>query len=306
MKAVSKTCLFLIFTFVISYTLAAAYYVVRGGNAITDQIGFPIMGALYMFIPFICVIIVKKIHKERLFSDLLISFKINKWFFVAWLAFPIFAFCTLGINILFPGISYDPEMTGFLSRFESIMPPEAIEEAKNQITLLSSNIFILILLVQGLIAGATINALAGFGEEVGWRGFLLKEFKEMHFFKAALIIGFIWGIWHAPIILMGHNYPQHPQIGVLMMIIYCILLTPIFQYITIKSKSIIAAAIAHGTHNAIVGIAIMVIAGGNDLTTGATGFPGFIALLIFNIGFFVYDYFISKEKIMVNKISSYI
>ena len=306
MKAVSKTCLFLIFTFVISYTLAAAYYMVRGGNAITDQIGFPIMGALYMFIPFICVIIVKKIHKERLFSDLLISFKINKWFFVAWLAFPIFAFCTLGINILFPGISYDSEMTGFLSRFEGIMSPEAIEETKNQIALLSSNIFILILLIQGLIAGATINALAGFGEEVGWRGFLLKEFKEMHFFKAALTIGFIWGIWHAPIILMGHNYPKHPQIGVLMMIIYCILLTPIFQYITIKSKSVIAAAIAHGTHNAIVGIAIMVIAGGNDLTTGTTGFPGFIALLIFNIVFFVYDYFISKEKIMINKISSYI
>jgi membrane protease YdiL (CAAX protease family) len=90
-----------------------------------------------------------------------------------------------------------------------------------------------------------------------------------------------------------------------MMVIYCILLTPILQYITIKSKSVIAAAIAHGTHNAVSGITIMAIDGGNDLTAGTTGLAGFIALLLFNMGFFVYDYFISKEKIMMNRISNY-
>ena len=301
MKKINKTFLFLVIVFSISYTMAAVYYLINGGRG--NQLGFTIMAAIYMFVPMLSVIIVKILYKEHLFRDLLISFKINRWFFVSWLIFPVFAFCTLGISLLFPGITYNPEMTGFLNRFENIMPPEAVEEFKNQVNAIPNTAFILILLLQGLIAGITINAVAGFGEEIAWRGFLLKQLKEMRFLKAALIIGFIWGIWHAPIILMGHNYPQHPQAGVLMMSIYCILLTPIFLYITIKSKSVIAAAIAHGTHNAVAGIAIMAINGGNDLTAGTTGLAGFITLLIFNIGFFIYDYFISREKIFVNKIA---
>lgn len=128
----------------------------------------------------------------------------------------------------------------------------------------------------------------------------------MTFFKAAIIIGFIWGIYHAPVILMGYNYPQHPQIGVLMMIIFCILLTPLFLYITIKSKSVIAAAILHGTMNGTYGITLMMTDGGNDLTIGLTGLAGFIALTITLICLFIYDYFISKEKILINKINNYL
>jgi membrane protease YdiL (CAAX protease family) len=283
--------------------MAAIYYIICGDNS--NQIVYTIMAASYMFVPFISVIIVKKIHKEQIFSNLLISFKINRWFFIAWFIFPIIVFCILGISILFPGITYNPEMTGFFNRFEDAIPPELIVEFKNKINSLPIN-FVWIALLQGLIAGITVNAIAGFGEEIGWRGFLLKEFKEMQFLKSSLIIGFIWGIWHSPLILMGHNYPQHPKIGVLMMIIWCILLTPILQFITIKSKSVITAAIAHGTLNAVAGIAIMTINGGNDLTTGVTGLTGFIILLIFNISFFIYDYFISKEKIMMNKVKNYI
>ena len=79
---------------------------------------------------------------------------------------------------------------------------------------------------------------------------------------------------------MGHNYPQHPQIGVLMMVLLCILLTPFYLYITIKAKSVIAAAILHGTMNATSAISIIGISGGNDLNSGITGFPGYIVLCV--------------------------
>ena len=232
MKIINRTTLFLILTFVISFSLAGLYKVT--GRDYSDRTEFTILGAAYMFIPMISAIIVKKlIHHEKL-GDLLISFKINKWYFIAWALMPIIAFCTLGISLLFPDVNYAPEMSGMFKRFESMMTPEQIEQMKNSLETLPS---IWITLLQGLIAGITINAVAGFGEEIGWRGFLLKEFKGMSFSRASIIIGFIWGIWHAPLILMGHNYPQHPQLGVIMMIIWCILLTPIFIYITIKSKS---------------------------------------------------------------------
>ena len=187
----------------------------------------------------------------------------------------------------------------------NVLPPEQIEQMKESLDTLPINL-IWLTLIQGLIAGVTINALAAFGEELGWRGFLLHAFKEMKFFKASNIISVIWGLWHAHLILMGHNYPQHPQTGVFMMILVCILITPLLLYITIKSKSVIAAAIMHGTMNATAGISIMAINGGNDLTSGIAGIAGFITLTLFLIVFFLYDYFISKDKILGNKICTYL
>jgi len=63
-----------------------------------------------------------------------------------------------------------------------------------------------------------------------------------------------------------------------MMIIWCALLAPIFLCIRLRTKSTIAAAIAHGTLNATAGIAIMPLAGGTDLSVGLTGLAGFLAL----------------------------
>jgi membrane protease YdiL (CAAX protease family) len=118
---------------------------------------------------------------------------------------------------------------------------------------------------------------------LGWRGFLLQELRPLGFARASLFIGFIWGLWHAPLILQGHNYPQHPVTGVFMMILFCMLYTPLLNYITIKANSVIAAAIMHGSINGLAGVAIIMLQGGNDLTVGITGAAGLIVLGICNI-----------------------
>lgn len=304
MKKINKTTLFLILTFVISYSVAGVYKLLGGSGPGTA--GFTILGACYMFIPAISVLIVTKlIHKEKIMSDLMISFKINKWFFAAWLLMPVIIFSTLGINLIFPNVVFNPEMSGFLSRFNQVLPPEQLEQMNQAVNSLPVNL-IWIILIQGLIAGVTVNALAAFGEELAWRGFLLKAFKELKFYKASVLIGFIWGIWHAPLILMGHNYPQHPVIGVFMMILLSIIITPFLLYITIKSRSVIAASIMHGTMNATAGISIMAIDGGNDLTSGIAGLAGIITLIIFLTLLFLFDRFISKEKILTCRIGNYL
>lgn len=304
MKKVNRTTLFLLLTFGISYTLAAIFKTVGWGY--NDSLIFTIFGIVYMFIPALCVVIVEKvIHKEKLNPSLLISFKFNKWFLYAWLIMPAISFLTLGISLLFPGVTYSSDMAGMIERYENLLTPEQIEQMKISLKNLPVHP-IFLTTVQGLIAGATINAVVAFGEELGWRGFLLREFKAMHFLKASLVIGFIWGIWHAPIILMGHNYPQHPAAGVLMMTILCILLTPLFLYITIKSKSVIAAAIIHGTLNGTAGISILVISGGNDLTTGLTGLAGFTALIISLLILYLYDSKLTKEKIITSKMANWL
>ena len=300
MKRFNQTTLFLLLTFIISFSIAAVYKLIVG--EVVGNVSYTIMGAIYMFVPALSAIIVKKlIFKEKLRSDLQISFKINKWFFAAWLIMPLVTFGSLGIGLLFPGVKYNSEMTGLAERFASMTSPEQVEQMKTQIAALPISPIWLILLM-GLFAGITINGLAAFGEELGWRGFLRYQFRNMSFAKACILIGTIWGIWHAPLILMGQNYPQHPYFGVLMMVFWCIILTPIVMYFTIKAKSVIAAAILHGTMNATVTISIIPVTGGNDLLVGMTGLAGMIAMVILIACIFIYDQYISKDKILTNVI----
>ena len=296
MKGLNKTTLFLLITFITNYGIALGFFL--SGYEYT---GMPatIMAVVYMFIPMVAAIIVENgVYKNPITQTLNISFKLNYWFLVAWLITPLISFLAIGIALLYPDVSYSPEMTDMFKRFEDLMSPEEMEKMKEQMDQLPVHP-VWLALAQGLLAGVTVNAVAGFGEELGWRGFLLKQFKEMHFFKASLIIGIVWGIWHAPLILMGHNYPAHPVIGVFMMTLWCILLTPMFLYITVKAKSVIAAAVLHGTLNGTSGIAIMVIDGGNDLLTGVSGLAGMSALLIITAVLFIFDLTVSKEKIFL-------
>ena len=126
----------------------------------------------------------------------------------------------------------------------------------------------------------------------------MKEFKGQKFLVVALWIGIIWGLWHAPLILNGHNYPQHPVAGVFMMVSFCLLLTPMLMYFRQKGGSVIVPAITHGTFNAVVPLSAIVVTPANDLLYGAAGLAGFIVLLIMDVFLYLYDRYISKEKII--------
>jgi hypothetical protein len=76
-------------------------------------------------------------------------------------------------------------------------------------------------------------------------------------------------------------------------------------YIVIKSKSVITAAIFHGCLNAIAGIGILYLVGGNDLINGTTGLAGFIAILLINFLFYFYDKYITKENVFTRVIGDY-
>src|SRR5699024_517347 len=138
---------------------------------------------------------------------------------------------------------------------------------------------------QSFIGGITINAIFAFGEEIGWRGFLLREFQVLGFWKASLLIGLIWGLWHAPLtIFAGHNYPSTHIFCILIMTLFCMLMSPILSFITIKSRSVFPAAFFHGFINGSASLGIMIVAGGNpELLNGLTGLAGFIILLLANI-----------------------
>ena len=123
------------------------------------------------------------------------------------------------------------------------------------------------------------NTLFALGEELGWRGYLLPKLLALGEIPAMLISGVIWGLWHAPVILQGHNYPEHPLLGVGMMIVFTVLLGIFFSWLYLKTKSPWAPALGHGTVNAVAGLPLLFLTG-VDLTLGGalTSVSGWLAL----------------------------
>ncbi|HBN07458.1 MAG TPA: CPBP family intramembrane metalloprotease domain-containing protein [Cyanobacteria bacterium UBA8530] len=280
-----KTWQFIGATYLISFLMVGLFALFGGG---WKSPNFMFLGLVYMFVPMSVAIFMQKRIEKKPLRELGISFRWNRWFFVAWFLPVLLAIATFGVSLLFPGVVFSPGMEGMFARFGANLEPEQIAQMKAMLVQAPIHPFFMGI-VQGLLAGITVNAIAGFGEELGWRGYLLKKLSFLGFWKSSLLIGLVWGIWHAPLVLQGLNYPQHPIPGVFMMIAWTMLLSPLFSYIRLKSRSVIAAAIMHGTLNAVAGLAIMVIAGGSDLTVGVTGLAGFIVLLVVNLSIFLFD-----------------
>lgn len=292
-KFIKRAVTFIIITFALNYLLAFVFFRLNGGDS---KLALTLMGIIYMLVPMAVAMFLQKVVYHDSIKELGISWKLNKWWAIGWLLPAVIAFATLGVTLLIPGNQYSPDMAGMFDRYKDYLTPDQLAQMKQQISTMPVHP-IWLALVQGLIAGFTVNALAAFGEEYGWRGYLQKYFGFLGFWRSSLLIGFIWGLWHAPLILQGHNYPQHPQLGVLMMTAWTMLLAPIFSYIRFRSKSVIAAAVCHGSINGIAGLSILVIKGGNDITTGITGLPGFIVLLAVNLLILLFDRFAAKEKV---------
>ena len=243
-----------------------------------------LLSAGAMYIPMLAVIITQAISKEPIFSGVGISLKFNRWWVIGWLLIPVIALAILGMTLLMPGAKWTPDNDTMKMALQSM--PEGFGVWG----------FIGVTVLSGLLSGATINAVFGLGEEIAWRGFLLNMFTGKKFWKVALWTGIIWGFWHAPIILNGHNYPQHPVLGVFMMVVFCVMMTPILIYFREKSGSVIVPAIMHGTFNALAGLSLLLVTPANDLLYGATGLAGFLVFLIVNVCLFLYDRLVSKGK----------
>ena len=275
--------------------LALNFSLSWGLALVTRLLGIPfsgtnavIIGIFYMFIPAISVIILSKFFWKISLKEWGIKKPQNKTVLLAILFPYLLAALTIGISLLFPGIKFQPQMEGMIAKLGANLPPESLTAMKDQIARLGG-LLPLIILGQSILAGLTVNAIAAFGEEYFWRGFLLKRFKKSGWIKSSLIIGSIWGLWHAPLILQGHNYPQHPVAGVFMMIIWCILLSFPLIYFTTKTKSVFTAAWFHGILNASAGFGLLWISNASDLLVGVTGLSGFIALSILNLILFFID-----------------
>lgn len=121
-----------------------------------------------------------------------------------------------------------------------------------------------------ILVAPFINMIPAFGEELGWRGMLFPTLTELTSERtAALASGVIWGLWHAPVIAMGHNYGMgyagFPFTGILTMILLCTAMGCWLAYLRARSQSVWPCALAHGAFNAIGNIGLYFCIAGQTL-----------------------------------------
>ena len=166
--------------------------------------------------------------------------------------------------------------------------------AQNTPTILSPWTIIIIQVAQALLLSPLLNAVSTFGEEFGWRGYLLPKLLPLGTRKAVLLSGMIWGAWHWPVILMGYNYGLDyfgaPFLGPLVMVWFTLVLGVLLSWVTLKSENVWPAVIAHGAVNGIASLGTLFVLGNpssllGPAPTGIIGGMGFTlaALLLFFI-----------------------
>ena len=149
-----------------------------------------------------------------------------------------------------------------------------------------------LLLVQSLFAvliAPVLNGIATFGEEFGWRAYLLPKLLDLGVKKALIISGIIWGVWHWPIIAMGYNYgsgyPGAPWLGMLMMVWVTMAWGVLIGWLALRGKSVWPAVIAHGALNGFAAISTLITKGSpgplvGPLPTGVIASLPFVAAAI--------------------------
>lgn len=290
-----KAIRFSIVVWLFSWAVMGAAYWGLGISPKETPEKFGVLATICVFFPMLTALVLQAIDKEKLNKAGLVNFKVSWLWLVAWLLPVVMTFACIPVNGLLPGVELQDNTALLIS--QQGISEEQQNLASSQFSALPTWALLLSTIFGALLSGITINALIAFGENYGWRCYLVDTLREVKFWKAALFIGVVWGLWYFPLVLMGFNYPNEPYWGVLRMVVVCILLGIIELYFVLKAKSMIVAAIFQGTSMAIGSLVFLFIHGGNDFLNGMTGLAGIIVYAATILCIWIYDKYISKDNI---------
>lgn len=283
---------FLGLTFALSWT-AALVVAVSSLEVATIQ-GQVFVVVTYMWAPAIAAVAVQRSHNRPIRSACGLHRGRLGWIAVAWLAPLALLGLTIAIGLLIPDVTFTTDYGAFL---RELGVPQARVDA-SLAALEELPVPPLVLFVgQGLLAGLTINALAALGEEVGWRGLLLSELAPLGFWRLSVLTGGIWGIWHAPLILQGHNFPEAPLAGVVVMTVWTIAVSPVYTYVTVRAGSVLAPTLLHGSFNALGFLSLGYLAGAGAILTAPVGVAGIGAALVATGLCVGHDRFVAADRV---------
>ncbi|MBR2046247.1 MAG: CPBP family intramembrane metalloprotease [Agathobacter sp.] len=241
--------------------------------------------AATMFIPAICVLITRLVTKEGFQNSMIKpNFKGNiRVYLLAYFGPSILTLLGAIVYFLIFPNQFDINCGYLLKSYEALGVDLNTMPMPANLLMFSQGI-------TGILFGPIMNFVTCFGEEWAWRGYMVPKMAEnMKTVPMLLVSGVVWGLWHAPLTVIGHNYGMgywgYPFTGILAMCLFCTVIGIFMSYITLKTQSCIPAVLAHGAINAFASIGIyFTIDGGNAFIGPApTGVIGMIAFIVLDI-----------------------
>jgi uncharacterized protein len=194
---------------------------------------------------------------------------------IAWFGPPLVVTLALLVGSLL-GV-YKADWTGFSGLAEQLQFTVARPERTPASTLA------LLQIAQVFLFG-WLNVIPALGEECGWRGYLTKALLPLGQPGAFLVTGVLWGLWHAPLLILGYNYPNVPiVVSFILMVCFCTLVGVLLGWLRLTTRSVWPAAIAHGFLNASAGLSLVFSAAGypvNNVSVGVLGWSGWLVLAV--------------------------
>jgi len=195
-----------------------------------------------------------------------------RWGLLAWLGAPLLSIAATALAAalgLFP-----VDLAGF-SGYQEVLRAAGGDRIPLPVATL-----VLLQLGQIPIVG-WLNVIPALAEEWGWRGWLLPALLPLGRWPAVLAVGVVWGLWHAPLILLGYDYPlERGPVGLLLMVGFCMVLGSLLGWLRLRSGSVWPCAIGHGFVNASAGLPVLVAAAGTPVDTATTGLLGWTGWLV--------------------------
>ena len=231
---------------------------------------------LAMFAPGIAAIITTRlIARESLGTLRLGRLGPKRYYLWALLVPPALSVVALLFTVILGAGEFDPTLS--LVR-QSL--PEGFEQGPIPLELI-----VAAQALAAILLGSLINTIPAMGEELGWRGFLLPRLMYLGKWRAIVLSNVIWGLWHAPAILQGHNYPETPVLGVFLMVGFCLLIGIFLSWVYLATRSPWAPALGHGALNASAALPLLFLRPGVNITFGGTlaSLSGWIGMILFAI-----------------------
>jgi membrane protease YdiL (CAAX protease family) len=233
---------FVVLTFVITWGIEIYFIKVRGMSlAGVPQLQAQLTAAAVMWVPAAVAYVVGRFVTGVGFADCGLRLAPMAPFAATMVLIPAVFLVIYALTWL-AGLG-DPEWS--LSTFNEMLSSAG---KRPQFTGPPGRVLLTVLAFSVLLA-PFVNGLAAFGEEFGWRGFLLPKLLPLGHARALLITGVVWGLWHAPLVYAGFNYPGRPWTGIFLMVAFTTLAGAYIGGLQIAYGSVFLAAFAHGVIN---------------------------------------------------------
>lgn len=278
--------IFLAIAFAISWACALVIILTGGlenspvlveGSGIT--IAIVLLASIYMWGPALANILTRVITKEGWGGLLVKPLLKESWLYwlIGWFGPGILSI--LGILVfflLFPAY-YDADM-GFLQA--------QLTAAGREVDTINLRAMIVTQVLTAIAISPLLNFTATFGEEFGWRGYLLPKLEAIGKRKALVLSSIIWGVWHWPVIWMGYNYGTeywgYPWMGLLSMVWFTLSVGVFIGWLSQKGKSVWPAVVAHSALNGIASLGLIFVKESYPTLLGPTP-VGYIGGLAFTL-----------------------